>query len=108
MAISIELSRATHPGLLIIESFENIGKQDITAHVNFNELIFIANKYDLKIDTFCTQKDFLIAHGIKERLKNLQKNKTEEIIKNLNSAYSRLVDKSQMGHIFKVLVVSCF
>ena len=27
MAISIELSRATHPGLLIIEAFENVGKQ---------------------------------------------------------------------------------
>ena len=87
--------------------FENIGNQDITAHVNFNELIFIANKYNLKIDTFCTQKDFLISCGIRERMKNLQKNKSKETIRALNSDYDRLLDKSQMGEIFKVLVISC-
>ena len=41
-------------------------------------------------------------------MKNLQKNKSEETIRDLNSAYDRLLDKSQMGEIFKVLVVSCF
>ena len=88
--------------------FENIGNQDITAHVNFEEFIFIAKKYNLKIDTFCSQKDFLISNGIKERMENLKKNKNKETIKNLNSAYHRLVNKSQMGEIFKVLTVSCF
>ncbi len=88
--------------------FDNIGNQDITAHVNFDELIFIANEYNLKIDTFCSQKDFLISYGIKERMTNLKKNKNEETIKNLNSAYQRLLDKSQMGEIFKVLIISCF
>jgi len=87
--------------------FENIGNQDITAHVNFEEFIFIAKKYDLKIDTFCSQKDFLISNGIKERMENLKKNKNKETIKNLNSAYHRLVNTSQMGEIFKVLIVSC-
>ena len=88
--------------------FENIGNQDITAHVNFEEFIFIAKKYNLKIDTFCSQKDFLISNGIKERMENLKKNKNKETIKNLNSDYHRLVNKSQMGEIFKVLIVSCF
>ena len=88
--------------------FENIGNQDITAYVNFNELIFIANQYNLKIDIFCSQKDFLISYGIEERIKILKKNKSKETIKNLNSEYNRLVDKSQMGEIFKVLVISCF
>jgi NADH dehydrogenase [ubiquinone] 1 alpha subcomplex assembly factor 7 len=88
--------------------FENIGNQDITAHVNFDKLIFIANQYNLKIDRFCSQKDFLISYGIKERMKNLQKDKSEDIIKSLNTSYDRLVDNSQMGKIFKVLVISCF
>ena len=35
-------------------------------------------------------------------------NKNKEIIRNLNSAYNRLVDESQMGKIFKVLIISCF
>ena len=88
--------------------FENIGNQDITAHVNFDKLISIANKYNLKIETFCSQKDFLISCGIKERKKNLLKNKSDEIIKKINVEYDRLVDNSQMGKMFKVLVISCF
>ncbi len=88
--------------------FENIGNQDITAYVNFDELIDLANAHNLQIDLFCTQKDFLITCGIKERKNNLQKNKNEETIKKLNLDYERLVNKSQMGEIFKVLVVSCF
>lgn len=87
--------------------FENIGKQDITSHVDFNELIFLANDNNLKIDLFCNQKDFLINSGIHERKMNLQKNKSEQMIKNLDSEYDRLVNESQMGEIFKVLIISC-
>ena len=88
--------------------FENIGNQDITAHVNFDELIFIANEYNLKVEIFCSQKDFLISCGIQERKKNLQKNKSDKAIKKINAEYDRLVDNSQMGEMFKVLVISCF
>ncbi len=88
--------------------FENIGNQDITAHVNFDKLICIANEYDLKIETFCSQKDFLISCGIQERKKNLIKNKNDETIKKINAEYDRLVDNYQMGEIFKVLIISCF
>jgi len=87
--------------------FENLGNQDITAHVNFDELMNVANKNNLKIDIFCTQRDFLIAYGIKERKNKLQKNKNKETIKYLNLEYERLINKSQMGEIFKFLVVSC-
>jgi NADH dehydrogenase [ubiquinone] 1 alpha subcomplex assembly factor 7 len=88
--------------------FDNIGNQDITAYVNFDELILIANEYNLKIEKFCSQKDFLISYGIQERRKNLLKNKSDETIKKINSEYDRLVENSQMGEIFKVLVISCF
>ncbi len=87
--------------------FENIGCQDITAHVNFEELICLANEHNLNIDLFCNQKDFLISNGIQERLKALQKNKNEQVIRNLDFDYKRLVDNSQMGETFKVLVISC-
>jgi SAM-dependent MidA family methyltransferase len=88
--------------------FENIGNQDITAYVNFDELIIIAKKYNLKIETFCSQKDFLISCGIQERKKNLLKNKSDETINKINTEYDRLIENSQMGEIFKVLVISCF
>ena len=56
---------------------------------------------------FCSQKDFLFSCGIQERKKNLRKNKSDEDIKKINAEYYRLVDNSQMGEIFKVLVISC-
>ena len=115
--ITIDYGYKNPPDLLSLQTiykhkkthlFENLGNQDITAHVNFDELIFIANKYDLKVEIFCSQKDFLISCGIQERKKNLQKNKSDEAIKKINSEYDRLVDNFQMGEIFKVLVISCF
>jgi NADH dehydrogenase [ubiquinone] 1 alpha subcomplex assembly factor 7 len=88
--------------------FENIGNQDITAHVDFEKFISIANEYNLKIETFCSQKDFMISCGLQERKKNLIKNKSNETTKKINAEYDRLVENSQMGEIFKVLVISCF
>ena len=38
--------------------FDNLGKQDISAHVNFRELIDIGIKNKLKILSFSSQKDF--------------------------------------------------
>ena len=87
--------------------FENIGNQDITTHVDFDELISLANQNGLTIDLFCSQRDFLINNGIKERKKKLQENKSDNTINNLNLQYERLVNKNQMGEIFKVLVISC-
>ena len=88
--------------------FDNIGNQDITAHVNFNELINIANKNNLSLELFCSQKEFLISCGIKKRKEMLQKNKNKKTIQNLNFDYDRLTNKSKMGKLFKVLVLSCF
>ena len=85
--------------------FENIGNQDITAHVNFDELINIANNNDLKLEIYCSQKDFLISCGIELRKEKL---KIKNNIENLNLEVDRLTNKSKMGDVFKVLVVSCF
>ena len=87
--------------------FENIGNQDITCHVNFDELISLAKKNNLKIELYCSQKDFLIACGIEKRKEKLKINKSKKIIENLESDFARLTNKSKMGEIFKVLVVSC-
>ena len=67
----------------------------------------IAYKYELKIDLFCNQKDFLNGCGLKERKEELQKNKNEKTFQKIELDYERLTNKSQMGEIFKVLVISC-
>ncbi len=87
--------------------FENLGNQDISAHVDFDELIKVANENNLKIESFSNQKDFLLGCGLNDRKKKLQKNKDEIVSKKIELDYERLTSKSQMGDIFKVLITSC-
>ena len=87
--------------------FENLGNQDITAHVDFDELITVANDNNLKLELFSNQREFLLGHGLKVRNQQLQKNKDQTVSKKIELDYERLVDKSQMGDIFKVLITSC-
>ncbi len=87
--------------------FENLGNQDITAHVDFDELITVANDNNLKLELFSNQREFLLGHGLKARKQQLQKNKDQIVSKKIELDYERLVDNAQMGDIFKVLITSC-
>ena len=84
--------------------FEHIGYQDITSFVNFKELIDIAKNNDLNIDKFCTQKEFLLTHGLKERKEILKKNLSFNKQQSLEIEFDRLINNSQMGADFKVLI----
>ena len=86
--------------------FDNLGLQDITSLVNFGELINIANQHNLKIDTYCSQRDFLITNGILQRKEILKKNlpKTKKEI--IEKQFHRLTDKNNMGKDFKFFIVS--
>ena len=86
--------------------FENIGQQDISSHVNFNELIEIAKQNKLQINEFVSQRDFLIKYGILERKKKLL-TKNSNLNKNLlDEEVDRLINVDRMGKLFKFLVVS--
>ena len=86
--------------------FENIGQQDISSHVNFNELIEIAKQNKLQINEFVTQRDFLLKYGILERKKKLLA-KNSNLNKNLlDEEVDRLINVDRMGNLFKCLVVS--
>ena len=86
--------------------FENIGQQDISSHVNFNELIEIAKQNGLQINEFVSQRDFLIKYGILERKKKLL-SKNSNLNKNLlDEEVDRLININRMGNLFKCLVVS--
>ena len=63
----------------------------------------IAKNYDLNIEEFCTQRDFLIKYGILERKKILLKSKNSNQI---NIDVQRLIDKKNMGSLFKFLIIS--
>ncbi len=85
--------------------FDNIGKQDISSHVNFDELIKIAKENNLKVDEFSSQKEFLIKYGILDRMEHLINN-NPGMKKDLNIETQRLIANNQMGKLFKCLVVS--
>ena len=85
---------------------ENIGRQDITSHVNFDDLINIAKSYKLKIEEYSSQRDFLTKYGIIQRtetLKRLSNDRNSEII---DFQLKKLIGTNEMGSLFKCLIVS--
>ena len=109
----IDYGYVNHPLKSTIQSIKNhkmtdvlnnIGKQDITYHVNFDCLISILKNKKFLEYRFQTQADFLKFNGIEERANRLCKQnpgKAEEIKTQLN----RLIDNEHMGKLFKVLEV---
>jgi len=82
------------------------GNSDITHRLNFNILKKITKSLKLKCQGITTQRNFLTDLGIKQRAEMLSKNlpfsKKADIYYRLN----RLIDKNQMGDLFKVMLVT--
>ena len=85
---------------------DNIGRQDITSLVDFKKLIQISNFHKLNIKEYTTQREFLIKNGIYQRAAKICKNSSAMEIKLINHGLQRIIDKKNMGGLFKVLVVS--
>jgi SAM-dependent MidA family methyltransferase len=79
--------------------YENIGEQDITAHVNFSALDHWGRRKGLEIGGFINQTHFLQGLGLAGRLRVREQNGMEEKERNRLRAF--LVD---MGQQFKVLI----
>jgi len=82
------------------DPYINIGKQDITAHVNFTALYHWGLKHGLKGSGFTDQANFLADLGIDKYLRQRETNPAE-LRKNMQIR-NRLMD--DMGSKFKVLV----
>ena len=83
-----------------------MGKQDITSLVDFHTFVDIAKNYNFNVDTFCNQKEFLLANGIFERKNKIIKNCKIEQKKTIEDECDRLVNEKQMGSFFKFLILS--
>lgn len=81
--------------------YANIGKQDITAHVNFSALHFWGKNYGLEYTGFCDQHHFLHALGLADLLRSLEKQAEPEDREAFYQMYELLI---QMGNKFKVLI----
>lgn len=78
--------------------YERLGDQDITAHVDFTNLMNAGRSLGLEVTGFTKQSHYLIALGVLERLNNAN-NDIETILKVKN-----LIHPEGMGEIFKVLI----
>ncbi|UJS21833.1 MAG: SAM-dependent methyltransferase [Candidatus Brocadia sp.] len=74
------------------------GEQDITAHVDFTNLINAGRLAQLEVTGFTKQSHFLIALGMLERLRDAKQD-TGTVLKLKN-----LIHPEVMGEIFKVLI----
>ena len=83
---------------------DNLGKADITAHVNFALLNEFFVKNGFKIKNIITQKQFLENMGIFERAKILARKMKFSEQSDLYLRIQRLLSPRYMGELFKVIL----
>jgi NADH dehydrogenase [ubiquinone] 1 alpha subcomplex assembly factor 7 len=84
---------------------ENIGKSDITYNLNFYLIKKIAENFKKLNINFTSQRKFLINLGINQRAEIIGKNKTFIEKADIFYRLKRLVDKKEMGDLFKVMLI---
>jgi SAM-dependent MidA family methyltransferase len=83
--------------------YDNIGQQDITAHVNFSALHHWGEKKGLRFCGFTNQANFLVSLGLTEYIRKLEENIDKSVDCNMMQLQTLLIE---MGKKFKVLAQS--
>ncbi len=83
---------------------DNLGKADITSHVNFSILKEFFLKNELKVKKVISQRDFLMNMGIIQRANLLSKKMKFREQTNLYLRLKRLLSQNLMGQLFKVIL----
>ena len=82
---------------------KNLGKADVTSHVNFNLLTEFLKKNSLKVEKIISQSEFLKKMGIIERAELMTKKMKFRDKANLYLRLKRLLSPKLMGNLFKVI-----
>ena len=90
----------------ITELFNEFGNSDITYKLNFKLLKKITNILKLKCQGITTQRNFLINLGIQQRAEIISRNLPFSKKADIYYRLKRLIDKSQMGDLFKVMLIT--
>jgi len=85
-----------------VNLLKEVGSADISHLINIPFLKEIAKKLSLELD-YRTQRDFLLNLGILQRAEILATNKNFLEKANIFYRINRLIDKKQMGELFKVI-----
>jgi SAM-dependent MidA family methyltransferase len=87
-----------HPAPLI-----HVGEQDITAHVDFTHVAEAASAAGFDVAWFANQASFLLDNGILDQLSLI----TDSVSRfNANQQANQLLSPSEMGELFKVMVLT--
>lgn len=85
--------------------YENVGRQDITAHVDFTSLIRKGNEIGLDFTGLVPQYRFLMAMGLLEEMAEISKGMSPVESLQLRLSLKHLIDPERgMGEVFKVLI----
>jgi len=87
----------------VLKGFRN---SDITYNLSFNLINKIIKTLGLYSSLSTTQKKFLTSLGILDRAEILSKNVSFSEKANIYFRIKRLIDKDQMGHLFKVMFIT--
>jgi SAM-dependent MidA family methyltransferase len=89
------------------EFYRGVGRQDLTAHVNFSEIAYQAKQHGFESLGITTQADLLTSLGIGERLMRLQSTPglDAERYLGIRAAVMRMIDPGAMGR-FRALVLA--
>ena len=82
----------------------NLGKADVTSHVNFELLNEFFLKNNLNVKKIITQKEFLEKMGIQERAEIISQKMKFTEKSNLYLRLKRLLSPRLMGNLFKVFL----
>jgi NADH dehydrogenase [ubiquinone] 1 alpha subcomplex assembly factor 7 len=85
--------------------FADVGQADLTAHIDFGHLKKIALANGCLSSFIMTQREFLLSLGIDLRAEILKKNASAAQKKDIDSGLYRLIDKKEMGELFKVISI---
>ena len=108
----MKLNNSMKNTLLAVRKHQNanvlstIGTSDITHKLNFKIIKKITNNLKLKCQGITSQKNFLINLGIKERAEILSRNLPFSKKVDIYYRLKRLIDNSQMGDLFKVMLIT--
>ena len=90
----------------ISDLFKEFGNSDITYKLNFKLLKKITNILKLKCQGITTQRNFLMNLGIQQRAEIISRNLSFSKKADIYYRLKRLIDKNQMGDLFKVMLIT--
>jgi SAM-dependent MidA family methyltransferase len=87
---------------IVEDPYQNIGEQDITAHVNFSSIKKWGEELGIKTIGFCQQGTFLISLGIDEEIAKLHEESNDYLFE--VARIKKLILPGTMGETHKVMI----